>query len=191
MESSPLKRFVARRRVMFSLLVPLVLVLFAQPAAADLAVGLILVATGQGVRIWAAGCISKNLVLACKGPFAHVRNPLYVGSLLIATGYCVMSGLWWSFPVFALFYYWFYYGTILLEEEHLRSALGAPYLRYKEHVPRLLPRLSPWRDCDGPAFSWARVLHNREYQSVIGVTLFSAVFMAIWLFHSQHLFDGL
>ena len=136
-------------------------------------------------RIWAAGCISKNQELACRGPFAYLRNPLYLGSLLIGVGYCFMSGLWWSFLVTAVFYYWFYYGTIYSEEEHLDGVLGEPYRKYRADVPRLFPRLTPWTGCSGPGFSWGQVWHNREYQSIIGVVLFSLAFVALWLYRNN------
>lgn len=187
---SPLTRFVVRKRTLFSLLVPLIFVFFARPNVAWLAIGLVLVIAGEATRIWAAGCISKNRELACKGPFAHVRNPLYVGSLLIGVGYCFMSGLWWSFLITAGFYYWFYYGTIVSEEEHLRSVLGEPYERYTQAVPRLMPRLSPW-PCDGPGFLWNRVWYNREYESIVGVSLFTLAFVVIWLLPNHQLFSGL
>lgn len=176
----PLKRWVVRKRTMFSLLIPLVFVVFAKPTVSLLAVGFVLAALGEAIRIWAAGCISKNAELACKGPFAYVRNPLYLGSLFIGASYCVMSGLWWSVPITAVMYYYFYVGTIVNEEEHLRDVLGEAYARYCESVPRLLPRLAPWR-CDGQPFSWEKVWHNREHHSIIGVTLFTAAFIVKWL----------
>jgi hypothetical protein len=155
-------------------------VVFARPTAPLLTVGFALAVFGEAIRVWAAGCISKNEGLACKGPFAYVRNPLYVGSMFIGASYCVMSGLWWSVPITALMYYYFYVGTIVNEEEHLRAVLGEAYGHYCDAVPRLLPRLSPWR-CDGQPFSWERVWHNREYHSILGVTLFTAVFVVQWL----------
>lgn len=187
---SPLNRFVVRKRIFFSLLLPMIIVIFARPTPGTLAAGVALVVVGEAIRIWAAGCISKNRELACTGPFAYVRNPLYVGSLLIGIGYCVMSGLWWSFLVMAGFYYWFYFGTIVSEEEHLRSVLGDAYERYTQAVPRLIPRLSPWRG-DGPAFTWDRVWHNREYESIVGVTLFTLAFVVTWLIPNTTWLNGL
>jgi len=184
---SPLSRFVVRKRTLFSLLVPLVFVVFAQPSLAGLVIGLVLAVLGQALRVWAAGCISKNRELACQGPFAFVRNPLYLGSLLIGVAYCFMSGLWWSFVVTAVFYYWFYYGTIYSEEEHLETVLGEDYRRYRSAVPRLVPRATPWRGCDGPRFSWERVWYNREYQSIVGVSLFTLAFFGIWLLPNHQL----
>jgi protein-S-isoprenylcysteine O-methyltransferase Ste14 len=165
---------------MFSLLVPLVFVVFARPTARQMAMGIALVIVGEAIRIWAAGCISKNAELACKGPFAYVRNPLYFGSLLIGASYCAMSGLWWSVPITAVMYYYFYVGTIVHEEEHLRAVLGDAYARYCDAVPRLMPRVTLYQ-CDGQTFSWERVWYNREYQSMIGVVLFTAAFIFKWL----------
>lgn len=179
---SPLSRFVVRKRTLFSLLVPIVFVLFAHPDTESLLMGLAFVIAGQGIRLWAAGCISKNRELACCGPFAHVRNPLYLGSLFIATGYCFMSDLWWSFLVTAVFYYWFYFGTIYSEEQHLETVLGDAYRKYRSEVPRLRPRLARFVSAFGPGFSWSRVWYNREYQSIMGSALFSLAFVLLWLY---------
>jgi protein-S-isoprenylcysteine O-methyltransferase Ste14 len=168
---------------MFSLLVPMVIVIFSRPTIPLLLAGAALALVGEAIRIWAAGCIDKNAALACKGPFAYVRNPLYLGSLFIAAGYCVMSGLWWAYVVMALLYWVFYVGTIEAEEEHLRSVLGEPYLAYCQVVPRLVPRATPLRNTDGPAFSWARVRNNREQQSIYGVTFFLVAFTLVCMYH--------
>ena len=186
----PLTRFVVRKRTMFSLLVPLIFVIFARPTLPLLIIGIALAVIGEAIRIWAAGCISKNARLACGGPFAHVRNPLYLGSLFIAFGYCFMSGLWWSFLVTALMYYYFYYGTIYNEEEHLRGVLGEPYIQYSSEVPRLMPRARPWRGTEAEPFTWRRVWYNREQQSIIGVALFITAFVLIWLQPTHQLFGG-
>lgn len=175
---------------MFSLLIPIIFVVFANPTTPLLVTGLALAVVGEALRIWAAGCISKNARLACGGPFAHVRNPLYLGSLLIAFGYCAMSGLWWSFLVMAALYYYFYYGTIFSEEEHLRNVLGEPYSQYAETVPRLMPRLRRYTDAEPEPFAWRQVWYNREQQSIIGVALFATAFVLIWLQHTHHLFGG-
>lgn len=175
---------------MFSLLVPIIFVVFAKPNLPMLAIGLALAVAGEALRIWAAGCISKNARLACGGPFGFVRNPLYLGSLLIAFGYCFMSGLWWSFLLTALFYYYFYYGTIYNEEEHLRNVLGEPYVQYTNAVPRLRPRLRRYTGAEAEPFTWRLVWHNREQQSILGVALFVTAFILIWLQPTHQLFGG-
>ena len=190
LNESPLKRYVVRKRTMFSLLIPLVFVIFARPMLSWLIAGAVFVVLGEALRIWAAGCISKNASLACKGPFAYARNPLYLGSLLIAIGYCLMSGLWWSFIVTAVMYYYFYYGTIYNEEEHLRSVLGEPYEEYSRVVPRLWPQLRPFRGTEGAPFAWRQVWHNREQHSIVAVALFTTAFVLIWLQPAHHLFGA-
>lgn len=175
---------------MFSLLVPIVFVLFARPNLPMLLIGVALAVVGEFIRIWAAGCISKNARLACGGPFAHVRNPLYLGSLLIGFGYCFMSGLWWSFLVMAALYYYFYFGTIYSEEEHLRTVLGEPYTRYMEAVPRLMPSPRRYTGAEAEPFTWQRVWYNREQQNIIAVALFATAFTLIWLQPTHQLIGG-
>jgi len=180
MKTHPLARFVVRKRTFFSLVIPIVLIIFAKPSLNGLFAGLILVLIGQAIRIWAAGYISKNKQLAVAGPYAYVRNPLYVGSLFLAAGYCVMSGLWWSWIITAVFYYVFYIGTIVSEEEHLENILGEAYVKYKAAVPRLLPRLSPHHGPNGGSFLWSQVWHNREQRSLTALVIVTALFWLKW-----------
>lgn len=170
-----------RRRTFFSLIIPIFLVVMARPRMPWIAIGVVLAVLGESLRIWAAGCISKNRELACQGPFAHVRNPLYLGSLLIAAGYCAMSGLWWSVLLMGALYYVFYVGAIFSEERHLETILGDAYKRYKKAVPRLVPRWSGYAFEGGSRFRWAQVWYNREQWSILGVVVFTALFfLRIW-----------
>lgn len=180
MNQSAFLHFLARRRTFFSLIVPLILVIFAKPVLPGLIAGVVLVLVGEGIRIWSAGSISKNKDLACTGPYAFVRNPLYVGSLFIAAGYCAMSGLWWSWLVMGALYFLFYVGTIVNEERHLDEVLGDAYRTYCHHVPRLIPRLTPYGTGAESAFRWTQVWYNREQWSIYGVAAFTAAFILVW-----------
>lgn len=179
MNTNPLARFVVRKRTFFSLIIPIILIVFAAPSLTGLLVGLGLALIGQAIRIWAAGYISKNKQLADSGPYAYVRNPLYVGSLFLAAGYCVMSGLWRSWIITAVFYFIFYIGTIVSEEEHLANVLGEAYLQYKAAVPRLIPRLSPSRGQNG-RFVWSQVWYNREERSLTALVVVTVLFWLKW-----------
>lgn len=134
----------------------LVMVLFAQPTAASLIAGFVIVLLGEAIRFWGvsiAGAETRTTgtvggtYLITTGPFAHVRNPLYVGNMLMYAGVGVMSmALFpWLLIGACLWFYMQYALIISREEEYLVGHFGAAYEEYRRHVPRFLPRLRPYR----------------------------------------------
>jgi protein-S-isoprenylcysteine O-methyltransferase Ste14 len=103
--------------------------------------GLPVSAIGLAIRSWAAGHLAKNEQLAMSGPYGHVRNPLYLGSLFLAGGVVVGSHSLWVAMVFAATFVLIYLPVIQLEEEHLRK-LFPSYAGYAAKVPSLIPRIS-------------------------------------------------
>lgn len=165
--------FLVRRRTVFTWLVPLLLLGLSlyfrhrDGGWAAYGAGLALVALGEVVRFWSAGYISKDAVIATGGPYAHVRNPLYFGSLLLSLGYGLLSGLGlWGVALTLTLFLVFHLAAILYEEVFLTAKFGAPYLDYKQRVPRLLP--SPWPRTTGTGqFTWAQAFKNREQTSAL------------------------
>lgn len=175
-----LQRFFVRRRTFFTLVVPLALVALARPKPAWLSWGVALVLAGEAARIWAAGYLVKGKELTTSGPFGHLRHPLYLGSLLIATGYCFMSGLWASFPAIWALYALFFGAAMLHEERILEEAFGDEYRRYKGSTRRLWPTLIPYPS--PPArFSWDRVRANGEPRVALSVLATLALFLLRWV----------
>jgi len=99
---------------------------------------------GMAVRLWASGFVLKNQVLATVGPYGWVRHPLYVGNILIGVGFCVASGLWWSWPVFLAVMLYFYPHTIRYEDAKLRRLFGEPWDHWAARTRALLPSLRPY-----------------------------------------------
>lgn len=150
---------------------------FANPAWSWLLAGMVLVAAGLAVRATAAGHIRKNQELATTGPYAHTRNPLYLGSVLIAAGFVLAAKNPWIALAAVLMFVAIYIPQIKVEEAYLRSAFPE-YSNYAEHVPRLLPRLTPYRPAaavssgQGEAgFSRELYRKHREYQAALGSVL--------------------
>lgn len=130
------------------------------------AAGALLVLAGQGLRLWAVrhiGTISRTRTtrygpLMTAGPYAIVRNPLYVGNWLLWTGFAVWSRLLWMIPVAWLVFFVQYRAIAKWEASFIRSKYLAAYDEYARHVrpwmPRWPPRaalapvtpLHPWRD---------------------------------------------
>lgn len=137
-------------------------------------IGLALALFGEGIRLWgvrAAGGRTRTRHVGAKelctwGPFAHVRNPLYIGNALIYIGMLLFAGGRFLLPLllFTLIYLIFQYGLIIsLEEETLTELFGAKYLNYKANVPRLLPRLKAWRSgASGKYLPWPKVLRTER-----------------------------
>ncbi|MGE0455361.1 MAG: isoprenylcysteine carboxylmethyltransferase family protein [Vicinamibacteria bacterium] len=142
--------------------------LLARPSAASLALAAPLAVVGEAIRLWASGHIEKTRALATGGPYAHTRNPLYLGSVLLALAVGVASASAWSLAAVVAYFAAFYPAIVREEAGFLRRTFGAAYAAWAAEVPLLLPRLSP----GGPRatrFSWARVSANREWRTLIAL----------------------
>lgn len=168
-------QFARKRRTFVAMLLPIVLWLGGKPSLFTYLAGLFLVLLGQGIRFWAAGCINKAQKLASSGPYAYVRHPLYLGSLLIFLGFTLMNGQWWGWVLTLLTYLFFYGITILEEEKFLAEVLGEDYGQYCQWVPRLFPSRRPYPFAEG-RFELRQVWLNKEYRSIIPVLLLCLLF---------------
>lgn len=144
------------------------------PRPAAIAWSLALVLPGLWLRAYAAGYVKKNRELTRTGPYAHTRNPLYVGSMLIAAGFAVALLSWPVALVLAVGFSVIYIPVIASEERFLRATFPG-FSDYCRQVPRIIPRLTPAPesgDKDGSgAFSLALYLKHREYNAGIGAAL--------------------
>ena len=176
----PVAKWLNRTRTRFPIIFSLLVVAFSSPRGSWW--GLAAVALGQALRLWAAGWLRKNLVLTTGGPFAHVRNPHYVGTLLSAGGLLIIVGDWRWAVGFAIAFCTLYALTIREEETYLEQAHGEAYREYRRRVPRLLPSLRARVAPGEGRFRWRQVLENREHQTLVGVAILLAL---LWL--RQHL----
>lgn len=155
----------SRYRVAAGWLLGLAVFLLAGPRhVAFLAAGLVLALIGETVRLWASGHINKTRALATGGPYAHTRNPLYFGSLLIGLGVAVGASSFWAAGLVALYFVAFYPRVMGEEARFLKDKFGAEYAEWAAAVPVFLPRLTP----GGPRasrFEWKRVAANREWRT--------------------------
>ena len=156
----------------------------ASPSAASLAWSLLLVAPGILLRAYASGYVKKNAELTVTGPYAYTRNPLYLGTILMAFGFAAASRSLWITALLALLFAVIYAPTIYSEEQFLRATFPA-FESYAQRVPRLLPRLTPARTEGGDgSFSGALYRQHREYNSLLGACAVYAVLVAtLWLRH--------
>lgn len=140
-----------------------------QPAA--VAWSLALVLPGLWLRGYAAGYVKKNRELTQTGPYAHTRNPLYLGSMLIAAGFAVALLSWPVALVLAVGFAVIYVPVIASEERFLR-AIFPGFDDYCRRVPRLIPRLTPAKaNAEAGSFSFSLYRKHREYNAAIGAAL--------------------
>ncbi|MBI4408758.1 MAG: isoprenylcysteine carboxylmethyltransferase family protein [Gemmatimonadetes bacterium] len=146
---------------------------FSRPSAPLILTGVGLALTGGLLRAWAAGTIRKNVILTTGGPYAHTRNPLYLGTFLIGLGLAVASGRVAIIVGFLLFFLAVYGWTMRAESRRLERLFGDDYRHYAESVPSFLPRLRPYRASAAPRtrFDLKSLLVSREYQAVLGTLL--------------------
>ena len=148
-----------------------------------------LIVMGAALRSWGAGHLVKNDRLTTTGPYAHLRHPLYLGTILIATGFGVWAGGWLTLAALGLLWPWFalryFPRKERSESRRLETAYGELFRRYRKAVPALWPRLRAWQDehATGSRDRWAfdRYDDNNELGTFLAVSLGVLVF---WLRHS-------
>lgn len=135
----------------------------------------VLVTLGCLLRSWAAGYLFKGKRVAVGGPYAYVRNPLYVGSFIIGSGFCAVLWRWplpWPATFIGLaFFIGFgilYRAKSLAEEGELAANLGQAYTTYARQVPAFLPRRGRVRGLGEQRFSGELYRRNREYECLLG-----------------------
>lgn len=143
----------------------------ARPSWRSMAFGLVLIVPGLLIRALASGFVQKNEQLATTGPYAHTRNPLYLGSLVLAAGFAVAARSWWIGALLVMMLLAIYLPVIRAEEAFLRSHFPE-FDEYSRRVPRLLPRLSS--QGRGGSFSKDLYWKHREYNATLGA-------LAMWV----------
>lgn len=169
---------VAKLRVPFGFVLVAAFLWLSQPSLSSLATGIPVSVFGLALRAWAAGHLEKNLTLTESGPYAHLRNPLYAGTLLVAAGFAIGSRRWELGVLFAFVFALVYLPVVELEEQHLRT-LFPDYAAYAERVPKLIPAVHPATPGGGGKhFQWSVYWRNREYEALGGFLL--GVAALIW-----------
>jgi hypothetical protein len=172
-------RIARRIRVPMGFIFAGVYIWLARPTFVSMAWSLVLVIPGLWLRGYAAGYVKKNAELTMTGPYAYTRNPLYLGSMLIAFGFAAASKSIVIVLLLAALFALIYIPVIRSEEAFLRSKF-ADFDTYAARVPRLMPRMRPGRIADGPetergSFSFPLYRKHREYNALMGATAIYAV----------------
>jgi len=150
----------------------------ARPTPTSFLLGSLLVAAGAALRFWGAGHLVKNDLLSVAGPYAHLRHPLYAGTLCLALGFGVIAGGWALVLVLgcflpAFFLHYFPYKE-RVESARLERRHGSAYAEYHRAVPALLPsfvRFTPGQDPAPARARWSieRLRENDEHGTMLGI----------------------
>jgi protein-S-isoprenylcysteine O-methyltransferase Ste14 len=162
--------FRVRWRVRVGYPLGVVFALLAQPTPPFLIAGAAIGFVGLLVRGAAAGHLRKHEQLTTSGPYAHTRNPLYLGSALLAAAALVAGRSWVAALLVTVYFVFFYPAVMRREEEELRAEYGAACDEYARGVPFFFPRLRAAYS-GGGKFSWAQYARNCEYQAALGFVL--------------------
>lgn len=144
-------------------------------------ISLLLVCMGLGLRAWAGGCAGAHTRratieaprLVTGGPYAYVRNPIYLASIILGLGMVGLLGDPWMLALYVGVFVFLYSAIVPAEEAFLRRTFGAAFKAYCNAVPRILPRLSPWPGA-------APVRFDRS--AIRGEALLGLVLAGIYLF---------
>jgi protein-S-isoprenylcysteine O-methyltransferase Ste14 len=157
---------------------------FARPQWKWLLCGVGIAMLGLLLRGYASGHLRKHKQLATSGPYAVTRNPLYLGSVLLAAGFSVASRSWISTLLLAAYLLIFYPAVIRREQDELRTLYGSAFDAYAKHVPAFWPRFSRAM-ASTERFSWPLYRQNREYEAAIGLGVAMAILWAIMLWRGS------
>jgi protein-S-isoprenylcysteine O-methyltransferase Ste14 len=178
-------RIARRVRVPLGFVLAVLYVWLAKPTRCSLVWGVVLILPGLLIRGLASGHVRKNEAVATSGPYAYTRNPLYLGSLLIGVGFAIAARSWWIGVALIVMFLAIYIPVIRSEEEFLRKEFPE-FETYAQKVPRMLPRVSPYRSGESGAFSLALYRKHREHNALLGSLALLAVLMAkMLLIHAR------
>jgi protein-S-isoprenylcysteine O-methyltransferase Ste14 len=173
---------VARRiRVPLGFIFAVVYIWLARPTRTSLIAGALVLLPGLLLRGLASGHVQKDKQLTTSGPYAYTRNPLYLGSLMLAAGFAIAARNGWIVAIMLVMFAVIYIPVIAGEERYLRQTFP-DYDDYARHVPRMLSRLTPYGSQQS-AYSSARYWKHREYEAVIGCLVMLAVLVIKLIFH--------
>jgi protein-S-isoprenylcysteine O-methyltransferase Ste14 len=125
-------------------------------------VSIAIILFGFGIRLWATKHIGRRMLWMKKkgkqlirmGPYAYVRNPLYIANIIIAAGFSILSKTFWFVPFSTLYFFLVYHFVILYEENRLLKKWGDEYQAYRDEVPRWIPRLKKFYGIRDNGFKW-------------------------------------
>ena len=178
---------VARWRVRLGYFLAVFVFFFARPTPKSVAIGAAIGLAGLWLRAYAAGYLHKQERLTVTGPYAYTRNPLYLGSAILALGVGVATRSWISAAILLIYFAVVYNVVMRREEGELLGHHGPAFQAYSAAVPLFWPRLTPARmpGANAGQFSFAQYKKNHEYQAVLGYLLLLCALLLLWWLRSR------
>ena len=109
------------------------------------------------------------------------RNPLYLGSFLMALGIILGGQGYWLLPLFGGFFAAFYIPVMKAEADHMLGRYGQEFVCYSKSVPAFFPAFKK-AGTGASAFLWSRVIQNREHRNVVGLIGAEAILVFKFIF---------
>ncbi len=193
--SSRISRLIFSHRLHVGLAVVLFAACFVRPRnlfgawkAVGIGASLALVLIGLALRAWAGGCAgahTRNATIEAPrlitgGPFAYVRNPIYLASIVLGLGMVGLIGDPWMLAFYVGVFVFLYSAIVPAEEKFLRNAFPEDYARYCENVPRIVPRITPWPDASPVRFDRSALIGEARL-GVVLVFIYAILHAAAWL----------
>jgi protein-S-isoprenylcysteine O-methyltransferase Ste14 len=179
--------FFVRWRVRLGYPLAVAVLYFSRPTPLSILLGALAGVIGLWVRAYAAGYLHKQEVLTVTGPYAYTRNPLYLGSAILALGAGIATRSWRSALILIVYFAVFYSIVMRREEKELHLRHGASFEEYARAVPLFMPRLTAAKlpaDSAG-SFSFAQYKENHEWQAAVGLLFLLCVLLLIRRLHSH------
>lgn len=172
------ERFKRWFKLRFAIVYPfgVLIIFFYSPTESHFKLGLPFIIAGLLIRVWANGYAIKMEKFTTSGPYAYVRHPLYLGTMLIALGFTILVRASFAGAGFIAAMAGVYYRTIKKEEKMLEDKFKDSYLNYKKKIPAILPAIFPYRQGEKWPFSFKRLVRNHEYKLFFWVLIMVIVF---------------
>ncbi len=155
----------------------IIVALFCTMDEASLRAGIGYIIAGVIIRLWSNGYAIKNDKLSTCGPYAFVRNPLYLGTFLIAVGFAVALKMGLILGgAFLLALSAVYYFTINDEQGMLIAKFGDTYRDYYQKVPAMIPCLIPYTKGEKWPFNLQRLINSKEHKPVFWIIILLVLF---------------
>ena len=162
-------------------------VIFAIPDDKSIRVGIWFIITGLFIRIWANGYAIKLEKLTTSGPYAFLRHPLYLGTMLLIVGFILTLKIHYIIGILSIIVIAaVYYSTIKKEEQMLEQKFKDAYINYKKKVPAIFPTIFPYREGEKWPFSLARLIKSQEYKLLLWIIILTIVFHLKHEFITEH-----
>jgi protein-S-isoprenylcysteine O-methyltransferase Ste14 len=130
---------------------------------------------GALLQDWCFASLNKNRELAVCGPYALVRNPMYIARFIVILGLVLLPGWPWLAVIYTVAYYFYVVNRVQREETKLREVFGAPYAEYCRQVRRFLPVFRPYPGSQLAYFRWELFIRNHGWASLVGVIALYAI----------------